>query len=129
MSLLLDTNILLPIINDESHTLDRNVRALLETRRSDLFFSVASLWEIAIKWRLGKLALAEAPAKLPAFFQELDLTMLDVTADHVLIEIESAPDTKDPFDRLLLGVCAVEGIRLVTTDRKLGEHPLAWRAG
>lgn len=126
--MLLDTNILIPIINDEASGLDRNIRELLNGRRSALFFSVASLWEIAIKYRLGKLQLGEIPAKLPAFFSDLNLAMLDVTADHALAEIDPVPDTRDPFNRLLLGVCAVEGMRLVTTDGKLQEHPLGWRA-
>lgn len=52
---------------------------------------------------------------------------LDVTTDHALVEVDPVPATRDPFDRLLLGVCAVEGMRLVTTDRVLQDHPLAWR--
>ncbi|MGF1549428.1 MAG: hypothetical protein ACFBQW_02680 [Sphingomonadaceae bacterium] len=35
--------------------------------------------------------------------------------------------TRDPFDRLLLAICQVERLRLLTTDQRLADHPLAWR--
>lgn len=129
MSVLLDTNILIPLVRKQANTLDQSVRDLIDRRQTALFCSVASLWEIAIKWRLGKLGLSTPPATVPGFLGELGLSVLDVTTDHALFEIDPAPNTRDPFDRLLLGVCAVEGIRLVTTDRVLQEHPLSWRAG
>lgn len=58
MSFVLDTNILLPLIREQADTLKPNVRGLIEQDRTALFFSVASVWEIAIKWRLGKLELS-----------------------------------------------------------------------
>lgn len=128
MSVLLDTNILMPLIRKEEQKLGRDVRALLDHQTTALFFSVASLWEIAIKWRLKKLELLLPPATLPELLSGMGLSMLDVTADHALVEIDPAPVTRDPFDRLLLGVCAVEGMQLVTTDRVLQGHPLGWRA-
>ncbi len=47
---------------------------------------------------------------------------------HAIADIGIEPVTKDPFDRLLLGVCAAEGMKLVTLDRALSNHPLAWQA-
>lgn len=128
MSVLLDTNILLPLVRKEEQKLGRDVRTLIDHRPTALFFSVASVWEIAIKWRLGKLELSLPPTTIPDLLSGMGVTMLDVTADHALVEIDPTPATRDPFDRLLLGVCAVESMRLVTTDRTLQEHPLSWRA-
>ena len=45
----------------------------------------------------------------------------------LLADAEPEPQTRDPFDRLLLGQCQVENLRLVTLDRALAAHPLAWR--
>ncbi len=127
MRLLLDTNILITVADDRVAALGQAVEELLLARRSDLFFSVASLWEIAIKSRLGKLRLAVPLDAIAKLFAELGLSLLDIRAAHVIAQAEPVPDTRDPFDRLLLGICAVEDMRLLTTDRTLYAHPLAWR--
>lgn len=127
MRLLLDTNILIPIANGAVSTLRHEMEAVLRAPGSTLFVSVAGLWEIAIKFRLGKLQLAVPPAALPAVFEEFGLTVLEVRVAHVLADVDPLPDTRDPFDQLLLGICASEDMRLVTTDRILRDHPLAWR--
>jgi PIN domain nuclease of toxin-antitoxin system len=44
---------------------------------------------------------------------------------HVLAELQDQPETRDPFDRLLLAQCQIEGLRLVTLDRALVAHALA----
>ena len=56
-----------------------------------------------------------------------DITILDIVSAHTTAEIGQEPVTKDPFDRLLLGVCASERKRLLTIDKALVDHPLAWR--
>ncbi len=90
--------------------------------------SVASLWEIAIKYRLGKLRLAAALARLPELLETYGFSVLDINRAHALEELRDPPQTKDPFDQLLLVQCQVDGLRLVTQDRALAGHPLAWRA-
>jgi PIN domain nuclease of toxin-antitoxin system len=93
-----------------------------------VFVSVATLWEVAIKVRQGKLKTAVPVAEIEESFAELGGTWLPVSAGHAVAELDHWPDTNDPFDRLLLAVCQVEGLRLVTRDRKLVDHPLAWKA-
>jgi PIN domain nuclease of toxin-antitoxin system len=91
------------------------------------YVSVASLWEIAIKFRLGKLALDVPLGGLPTLIEAARLALLRIEASHVLAAVDPQPPTRDPFDRLLLAQCAVEQLYLVTTDRQLLAHPLAWR--
>src|SRR5258708_15945474 len=90
--------------------------------------SVASLWEIAIKVRLRKLALGVSPTLLPELMQRIGLQLIAINHHHVLTVVEPEPNTRDPFDRLLLAQCLIENLRLVTIDRALITHPLAWRA-
>ena len=125
MRLLLDTNILLLFFEERLDELDPARHNALST--ADLNVSVLSLWEIAIKFRLGKLSLRPPLAILPDLLTELGLALLDIKAPHVLAEVEPLPPTRDPFDRLLLGQCVVENLRLVTLDRALSAHPLAWQ--
>lgn len=93
----------------------------------ELHLSVVSLWEVVIKSRLGMLSLRLDPARWPEAFAAARLPVLPLAAKHVLADIGPSPATKDPFDLVLLGVCAAEGMRLVTRDRSLVGHPLAWR--
>jgi len=89
--------------------------------------SVASLWEIAIKVRLGKLALNAPLPRLPELIAQMGVALLAIEAAHVITPAEPEPQTRDPFDRLLLAQCVVENLRLVTIDRQLTAHPFVWR--
>lgn len=129
MRLLLDTNVLVPIARRKAATLPPAVLAVIEAPATRMFMSIASLWEMTIKFRLGKLPLPGPVHALPDAYATFGIEMLPVIDRHVLEELNPPIATRDPFDRLLLAVCAVEGIRLVTTDRVLQDHPLAWRAG
>lgn len=125
---LLDTHILLASIGQSSIFIPKPMRHFLSVR-TDQCVSVVSIWEIAIKSRLGKLGLTISLAQLPELIGDLNLRILPVNTDHAIVDVGEEPATKDPFDRLLLGVCAAEGIPLVTLDRALADHPLAWRDG
>ncbi len=89
--------------------------------------SAASLWEIAIKVRLAKLSLGGNLADLPDLLNSLGVPVLPIDDRHALASVTPEPPTRDPFDRMLLAQCQVEGLRLVTVDRALVDHPLAWR--
>lgn len=127
MRLLLDTNVLIPLSRDGIDRIDRRVAAGIVSLGNQSFASIAALWEIAIKTRLGKLDPARPLEELPDHFKSLGLGLLPIDHRHVLAELDPEPDTRDPFDRLLLAQCQVEGMRLVTVDRVLAAHPLAWR--
>ena len=92
-----------------------------------VFVSVTSLWEVTIKFRLGKLPLRTLVEEWPQLFAKAEIRLLAIDAKHVLADIGPEIRTNDPFDRLLLGVCAAEGMKLLTVDRELVNHPLAWR--
>jgi PIN domain nuclease of toxin-antitoxin system len=127
MRLLFDTNILLPILHETLEDLPPGVQEVVSQAGADRYVSVASLWEIAIKVRLGKLGLRPSLSLLPSLLRDLGIASLTIEAAHVLAELDPMPDTRDPFDRLLLAQCQVEGMRLVTTDRVLNDHPIAYR--
>lgn len=128
MRLLLDTHVLLALLDGEVGSLGRKVEKAVTDGDNDLWASIASLWELAIKSRLGKLPLPVSRQRLPAALDALRISVLEITADHVLRDLVPEPSTRDPFDRLLLAQCDVEGLHLLTIDRSLVGHPLAWRA-
>jgi PIN domain nuclease of toxin-antitoxin system len=92
-----------------------------------MFVSIASVWEMAIKARLGKLPLGMPVWELPVSVLAFGYTLLGIDQHHAIEDLLDEPATSDPFDRILLAQCQVEGMRLVTTDRALQAHPLAWR--
>lgn len=128
MAILLDTNILIPVFEDDVGSLPRDIQRIISSTNDAIFASVASLWEIAIKKRIGKLSLRPGLSELPGLLNDMGLGLLTINHNHVLADLNPEPRTRDPFDRLLLAQCEVEGLRLVTRDSALAKHRLAWRA-
>lgn len=124
--MLLDTHMVLSILGQTDLVFPIEIaNRLREPKKS--FVSVASIWEIAIKHRIGKLSISFNLNRLPQILEDIGIAVLDIEPKHTLAEIGPEPITKDPFDRLLLGVCAAEGMKLLTIDKALVDHPLAWR--
>lgn len=125
MRLLLDTHVLLALIEPSIGAAHSKLLLRLNNVEAEVFFSVASLWEIAIKCEIGKLKLGCEPATLPDLIRDIGGAILPISEHHVLAVVKPEPKTRDPFDRLLLAQCQVEGLKLVTVDRVLVKHPLA----
>ena len=127
MRLLLDTHIFLALIERKMANLPAAVAEALRDSEGEHFLSAASLWEIAIKSRLGKLRLKTRLDALPELLEMLGVGIIAIDARHALAAVEPEPTTRDPFDRMLLAQCQIEGLKLVTVDRALASHPLAVR--
>lgn len=129
MRLIIDTHILLALTPRRRADLDARAASILRDPDSRVWISVISLWEVAIKARLGKLNPGMALDDLAPYGESLGMELLPVTASHAVAEVDPLPPTRDPFDRMLLAQCLVEGCRLVTFDAALRDHPLALRVG
>ena len=125
--ILLDTQIIYAVVQRTLYILPPVISNLLLNSDARVAVSVASLWEIAIKRRINKLGLQVEPGLLPSLIRSYQFELLAIDEAHVLAGITPELEQRDPFDRLLLGVCAAEGMKLVTVDRELVDHPLAWR--
>ena len=123
---LLDTNILVAFFQDKVGQLPQRIRNVLRDGTVVHSVSVVSPWEISIKSAVGKLTLDEPIENIRAIIAQLGFKLLPMTIDHALEVAHPEPATKDPFDRLLLAVCACEGLKLVTTDTKLAGHRLVY---
>ncbi|MGO4437861.1 type II toxin-antitoxin system VapC family toxin [Rhizobium sp. RAF56] len=125
MRLLLDTHIVLAILRKDVAQRFPDVAQLLADDETEAFVSVASLWETAIKTRLGKLDPGMPLEDMAQSLEAAELSFLQIELRHVLAAADPEPETRDPFDRLLLAQCQIEGLRLVTIDRALENHPMA----
>jgi len=124
MKFILDTHILLAVIGRRFHSRSPKIARLLTQGNNQLYISVASLWEIAIKTRLGKLNPGMPLGLLPPALQALGIGIVPITQAHALVSVVPLPPTKDPFDRMLLAQCQIEGCLFVTVDGALHNHPL-----
>jgi PIN domain nuclease of toxin-antitoxin system len=127
MKLLLDSNILIAMTRGEVATLGAAIASALRSPDNVCFASAASLWEIAIKTRLGKLDPGMRLDELAEYLRRSQVAMLAVNEHHAVTAADPEPPTRDPFDRMLLSQCQVEDMRIVTLDQALSPHPLAWR--
>jgi PIN domain nuclease of toxin-antitoxin system len=114
--LLLDTHALLWFVSDD-RALSTSARSLIENA-DEVFVSVASAWEAAIKTHLGKLSLDAVSVE--AFFEEQmrtnDFTYLPIAPAHVFRAAALPLHHRDPFDRLLIAQALAEGLSLVTRE-------------
>ncbi|WJR66032.1 type II toxin-antitoxin system VapC family toxin [Neorhizobium sp. CSC1952] len=127
MRLLLDTHFVLAGVNREMAERYPLIERLIAESLTESFVSVASLWEIAIKSRLGKLETRIPVEDIPSYLASAGFTILHIDIPHVITAAEPEPETRDPFDRLLLAQCQAEGLLLVTIDRALTGHRLAFK--
>jgi PIN domain nuclease of toxin-antitoxin system len=125
MRVLLDTHVALGLMRLSLTTQYPEIARRLADPSTLGFVSVASLWETAIKTRLGKLNPGMPLEDIAGYFEALGLAILPIEKSHVIATADPEPETRDPFDRLLLAQCQVENLRLVTVDRALVHHRLA----
>jgi PIN domain nuclease of toxin-antitoxin system len=117
VKLLLDTQVMLWWLLGDSR-LRQETRDLMGT--SACVVSVASIWEVAIKHRLGKLAVD------PASFRDESLaagaTLLAINDAHVIETARLPGIHSDPFDRLIIAQARIEGLVAVSSDGRWSEY-------
>ena len=122
MKYLLDTHLILWAFY-ELKKVSPELRAILEDRNNEVFFSAVNLWEIAIKQALGQKDFQGDCRLLRRLMLDEGYLELPVLSVHA-IEVQGLPLIhKDPFDRILIAQAMVEGITLLTADAKIAQYP------
>lgn len=122
MTLLVDTHLLLWAAG-QPEKLSRAARRVLDDPDVRLWFSAASLWEVAIKHGLGREDFRVEPVRLRRGLLDNGWHELAVSSEHAVATLDLPPLHKDPFDRMLLAQARVEGLSLVTSDELLARYP------
>ena len=128
MKILLDTHAFLWAITEDAQ-LSLRAREIFTARTSELFLSIASIWEILIKVQLKKLPLTKPV--VPFLREQLannNIHVLPIVLDHVA-RLEDLPvHHRDPFDRILVAQSLEEGWPLLSADPLLARYPteLIW---
>ena len=123
-ALLLDTHVLLWWRGDYRRISVRAREAIADPGHV-LFFSAASIWEMAIKHAAGKLKM---PADVLDTFEQRGFTELPMSSRQGLIAGALPPHHGDPFDRMLVAQAQSEKLTLVTNDARIAAYdvPVLW---
>ncbi|MFP4222261.1 MAG: type II toxin-antitoxin system VapC family toxin [Phormidium sp.] len=124
MRLLLDTHVLIWwTLTPEK--LSQRVTTLLANRENELFLSVASVWEMQIKLKSGKLTL-DLPLEEMVLNQqdENDLNLLNIDVADVWVLDRLPVPHRDPFDRMIIAQSLRAELSLISIDRLFDAYPI-----
>ncbi len=121
MRLLLDTNVLIWWL-DDTRPLRDDVRAAIADPEHEAIVSAASVWEISIKIKTGKL---QVDADIPDAIERSQFAQLAVTGEHGWAAGALPLHHRDPFDRLLVAQAQLEGLTIVTRDPAIARYQVA----
>ena len=99
---------------------------------NELWFSVASIWEIGIKVAIGKLPLPESSdSYIASRMGQLGMRSLKITATHALRAASLPLHHRDPFDRMLIAQAQVEDMTIASADaafKQYSDVSILWTA-
>jgi PIN domain nuclease of toxin-antitoxin system len=118
MGVLLDTHILYWWLYDRPRLYPLAVQTVVEAQ--EVYVSAASLWELAIKVRLGKMK-ADLE-EITQLIHSKDFQELPVHFRHTRAVATLPMHHGDPFDRLLVAQAMSEPLHLLTVDTRLKQY-------
>ena len=125
MTLLLDTHTLLWFVEDATALSDR-ARAAIEDLDNTPAYSIASVWEMALKIGLGRLAMTRPLyPEFARLLQQLGFQQLEISYRHASAVARLPWHHRDPFDRLLIAQASVENLPIVSVNEALDDYAVS----
>ncbi len=124
MNIIIDTHILVWSIL-ESHKLKKSEIELLLDQRNNIFVSIVSLWEISLKYSIGKLKLTNIkPDEIPDLTKKIGFMLLNLRVEEAT-EFYKMENEKvlDPFDKMLMFQAIKNDFKFFTKDNEIKKHP------
>jgi PIN domain nuclease of toxin-antitoxin system len=119
---LLDTHTFLWWITDDPQ-LSEAAREIIRNSDNELFLSVASAWEMAIRVRLGRLHLPDRPDRfVPDQLARNGIQPLPIEMSHALYVARLPSIHNDPFDRLIVAQSMLEKLPIITKDGVIAKY-------
>ena len=123
MKLLLDTCTFLWIVAD-APALSRRARELFQSPNNEVYLSVASAWEIAVKHGIGRLPLPMGPERfVPEMRERNGIATLPIDEESALHVARLPAVHRDPFDRMIVAQAIVHGLTILTPDPLVIQYP------
>lgn len=102
--------------------LSKRALALVASRDVEVAFSLATMWEVAIKTSLEKPGFKVDSTALRNGLLDQGFRQMDLRHEHIAVAARLPWHHRDPFDRLLVAQALVEGLTLLTSDRLLARY-------
>lgn len=116
MNILLDTHTFIWFIQGSTE-LSIAAREKIEESKNSSFISVASLWEMSIKFNLGKLTIKDNSFKtIIEDIKENGIQILDINFNHLIENVNLYSHHRDPFDRLIIAQAISEKMDIIGRD-------------
>lgn len=125
MKILLDTCTFLWIVSD-SPELSEVSRSIFREPSNEVYLSAVSVWEISVKYTLGKLPLPQQPEKYIPLQREKHMVDPLALDENAVLQLNRLPRLhKDPFDRMLICQAISHGMVILTPDELITQYPVA----
>lgn len=121
MNYLLDTHTSMWFVTDAPE-LSKKARNLMEQDDANLFLSIASVWEMAIKNSLGKLEIYNNFSTVTQDLTDNDIELLPIKYEHTAIINRIPFHHKDPFDRMIIAQALFENMDVIGVDERFDEY-------
>ena len=115
MRYLLDTHTLIWFLEGDNR-LSVAANDIISNADTDIYVSIVSLWEMAIKISLGKLQLTQSLEQVIDKLGQQNITLFSVHPTHVLTVLNLPFEHRDPFDRLLIAQALVEDMKFISNE-------------
>ena len=123
MKYLLDTQIALWMFEGNEKL---KMREIIFDDKNEIFVSVISAWELAIKVSINKLDFEGGSEVFLSSVKNYDMHILGIKGDYIT-SVEKLPYIhRDPFDRLLISTALTEGLTMVTADENIQKYDVQW---
>lgn len=128
MTILLDTHAVIWFITNDPK-LPLASKLMIEDISHNCFVSLASYWEMSIKYSLGRLELNTSIERIFEIVEESGFEILPISASHILTSSKLPFHHRDPFDRLLIGQAINEQMKLMSVDSQFSNYQvdLVWK--
>ena len=123
MNLLLDTHSVIWFLNGDNQ-LSNTASVLIRDVDNNRFLSIASLWEVAIKIKTGKLELDFLFADFEEKLRENAITILPVSFEHTKQLLDLELHHRDPFDRMIIAQSVTENLTIISKDKNFSLYPI-----
>lgn len=126
MKYLLDTNAFIYSLCNPSELTESAKNIIISEK--DLFVSIVSFWEIAIKQTLGKLSIKSSVPELEKICKERSIEIINLTSEEIE-GIKTLPQIhRDPFDRIIISQAQKRNLTIVTSDTIIPQYAVnvAW---
>lgn len=126
MKFLIDTSTLIYFDNDEK-MLSKQALSIIQDKKNQIYLSVASIWEISIKVKLGKLSVEKEIEKLVVSIQnEYKIKILPITSEVIIKQhyLNEVKNHKDPFDKIIIAQAYLENMPVITSDKWFHNYPI-----